>query len=591
MCGIAGIMMRDSRPAEQLVLLKLAAALAHRGPDGNGFFLKDSVGLLNTRLAIVDIRGGNQPFQEPGGAVLVANGEIYNDEEIRNQLADAPYLSKSDCESPMHLYRRKGLDFVNDLRGMYTIALYDPASETLFLTRDPFGIKQLYYVTTPDYVAFASEAQALKAAGLTRSDVLSQKRAELLQLKFTTGSQTIYSDIRRLLPGETLIVRNGQIVEQHRRRALTQNKPRINIKREEAVRRLDAVLTETVTAHVRADVPYGLFLSGGIDSAVLAALMARISTQPVMAFTASFPDYAPADETKAAARVAAAVKAEHHITEVTQNDFWQSLPRVAAAMDDPTTDAAVLPTFLLAKAAKPYLKVVLSGEGADEMLGGYSRYRRTRSFLRFLGRRKARTRGVFDKLAGKNALFDHWRDGLNSTEKEEISPLWSHMQTLQSVDCAEWLPNDLLIKFDRCLMAHGIEGRTPFLDPKVADFAFTLPDELKVKDGMGKWLLRQWLSENMPEAKAWERKMGFNPPTGHWMTARRESIEKLIIAQPGIKELSLQPLVRKAFANPMKTPQAAWNILFYALWHSHHVLGVSAEGSIGEVLECAAQRG
>jgi asparagine synthase (glutamine-hydrolysing) len=591
MCGIAGIMMRDGSAAEQHVLQKLASALIHRGPDGTGYFLNGSVGLLNTRLAIVDLLHGKQPFQEPCGAALVANGEIYNDLDLRHRLTGAPYQSGSDCESPLHLYRYKGIDFVDDLRGMYAIAVYDPALSILFLTRDPFGIKQLYYITTPSYFAFASEPQALKAAGLAHSHINPQKRSELLQLKFVTGSQTIYSDIQRLLPGETIVVTKGQIVERRRRRALSQNKSRIEMNCQEALHQLDEVLSESVAAHVRSDVPYGLFLSGGIDSSVLAILMSRISTNPVVAFTAAFPDFAAADETRTASRIAQAVNAEHHVMEVTQNDFWTFAPRVAAALDDPTADAAALPTFMLGEAAKRQFKVVLSGEGADEIFGGYSRYRRTRSFWRLLGQRKSRTHGVFDSLAGKNSIFDYWRDGLNSAEEEEVSHLWSHMQTLQAVDCAEWLPNDLLVKYDRCLMAHGIEGRTPFLDSAVASFAFTLPDEMKVKNGMGKWLLREWLSKNLPAAEAWAKKTGFNPPVGHWIAFHKAKIEALVLSQPGIKEMAIETIARKTFEDPTKNSQAAWSLLFYALWHSHHILGVDSNGSIDDVLASAAHLG
>ena len=589
MCGIAGIMMRDGVKAEQSVLDRLADALAHRGPDGKGFFCEGSVGLLSTRLAIIDVPGGKQPFQEPGGAVLVANGEIYNDLDLRRRLADVPFKTKSDCESPLHLYRRKGIPSVDSLRGMYAIAIYDPTVETLFITRDPFGIKQLYYVMTPTFFAFASEPQALKAAGLTHSKIVAQKRSELLQLKFTTGQDTIYSDIQRLLPGETLAIKNGQIIGHRSRRALAQDKLRFETSFEDALVRLDAVLLESVAVHVRSDVPYGLFLSGGIDSAAIATVMARLSNNPIIAFTATFPDYPAANEATAAARVAHAVRAEHHVVGVTQKDFWNFSPRVAAALDDPTTDASALPTYLLAAAAKKNLKVVLSGEGADEMLGGYSRYRKTRSFWRLLGRRKARSHGLFDSFTDSD-IFPGWRDGLSLTEAQEVSVNWSHMQTMLAVDCAEWLPNDLLVKFDRCLMAHGIEGRTPFLDPHVSDFAFNLPDELKVKDGVGKWILRAWLDKNCHAANAWAKKLGFNPPIGHWISHSKDIILPLVLEQPGIKAMAIEEVVRKVYVEPARNSQAAWSLLFYALWHSHHILGVDAEGSIGDVLTAAARR-
>lgn len=588
MCGIAGIMMRDGRRLDPSILDRLAHALAHRGPDGNGRFMSDCVGLINTRLAIIDLETGDQPFESPDESVLVANGEIYNDPQLRAALADTAFRSHSDCEPPLYLYRKKGLAFVDDLRGMYAIAIYDKANAKLVLTRDPFGIKQLYFVSTPDFFAFASEAQALIAAGLAGSGTDPIKSAELLQLKFTTGRRTIFSDINRVLPGETIVVANAEIVESNRRRVLPPT--RVHKKLRDPLRQLDEILADSVAAHVRSDVPYGLFLSGGIDSSAILALMARISRQPVCAFTAAFPNSRAADESAAASRVAKAVGADHHVVELTRQDFWTDAPKVVAALDDPTTDAAALPTYKLAAAARQAgIKVVLSGEGADEIFGGYSRYRRA-AWLGGLLARKSRSRGVLDDQFGGilPPAFRSWRDGLEKVE-EGLSPAWSAVQKLQAVDCAEWLPNDLLLKLDRCLMANSVEGRTPFLDPVVGPFGFSLPNDLKTRRNFGKWLLRKWLSTNLPEARAFERKKGFNPPIGEWIDSYKAQLIPLLSAQPGIVALSLGDTVQKALERPTNNPQAAWSLLFYALWHSHHVLRVPADGTIADVLSMAAE--
>ena len=403
MCGIAGIVMRDGRPVDETRLDALARAMAHRGPDGVGKFVSGPIGLLNTRLAIIDLATGDQPLFEPGGAVLVANAEIYNDPEIRTALAGAPYRTGSDCESPLQLYRREGPDFDGDLRGMYATALFDPSTGQVVLARDPFGIKQLYYVETPGFFAFASEAQALIAAGLAGRALRPAARAELLQLKFTTGRETIFSDIRRVLPGERLVMStkasSGAVVERRIRPALPAGGP-LRGDDEALLSRLDEVLIDTVAHHLRfRTCLYGLFPGlGGIDSSVLVALMARLTDQPVHAMTAGFPGSGGADETALARRVAKAVGAEHQVVEVTQSDFWTFAPAVAAALDDPTADAAALPTWMLARAARGQMTVVLSGEGADEIFGGYSRYRRA-GWLGALASR-SRTRGVFRKPLG-----------------------------------------------------------------------------------------------------------------------------------------------------------------------------------------------
>src|SRR5271169_20732 len=206
MCGIAGVMLRNGGRVRSAVLDALEAAMDHRGPDGSGRHVAGAIGLVSTRLAIIDLKTGDQPLSDAEGVVLVANGEIYNDLELRVRLHNVPFRTGSDCESPFHLYRARGLDFVKELRGMYAIAIHDPSESRLVLARDPFGIKLFYYVETPTHFAFASEPQALIAAGLAACEIRPRARAELLQLRFTTGSETIFSGINRVLPGETLVI-------------------------------------------------------------------------------------------------------------------------------------------------------------------------------------------------------------------------------------------------------------------------------------------------------------------------------------------------------------------------------------------------
>jgi len=578
------MMTMDRRP-ESAVLDRLKGALIHRGPDANGLHIAGPVGLVSTRLAIIDTRSGDQPICEPQGAALVANGEIYNDPELRLRLRDVRFSTGSDCESPLHLYRQKGLAFVDELRGMYAIAIYDPAASRLILARDPFGIKPLYYIEAPSYFAFASEPQALIAADLAGRRIRPLARAELFQLKFTTGSGTIFSQIKRVLPGETLVISDGRIVERRRRSALPQERP-LSTNYRQALAQLNEVLSDSVLHHLRSDVPYGLFLSGGIDSPALAVLMARMSANPVVTLTIGFPGVGAVDERALAGRIARSIGAEHHVVEMTANDFWTKAPRTAAALDDPTTDAAALPTFALGEAAKGNLKVILAGEGGDEIFCGYSRYRRARWLGGWLTR-YARTRGECSSIENLNGVFGGWRDGLNLTERQQGRADWTFMQKLQAVDCAEWLPNDLLTKLDRCLMRHGVEGRTPFLDPVVADFGFRLPDPLKATTRMAKRLLRDWLFLNLPAAAPYARKKAFNPPVGQWISARRQTIEPLVCSQPGVAEMFTEQDVHRAFANLDRAPQSAWSVLFYALWHSHHILGLPCDGAIDDVLAAA----
>ncbi|MGE0717937.1 MAG: asparagine synthase (glutamine-hydrolyzing) [Alphaproteobacteria bacterium] len=572
MCGIAGMMTVNGAPPPAALMDAFLAALAHRGPDGEGRHVSGDVGMVQTRLAIIDLATGDQPLYEPGGAALVANGEIYNYIELRAELPGVRIATGSDCELPLHLYRREGTTFAGRLRGMYAIALHDPQARRLVLARDPFGIKPLYYAETPRGLAFASEPHVLVAAGIVTAEIDEDARAELLQLQFTTGTRTIFRGISRLAPGETLVVAGGRIVERHRHPALPDGPP-VAWDEALAVARLDQVLEESVRLHQRADVPYGLFLSGGVDSTAVLAMMARLNERPVRAFTIGFPGTGVADEREAARKAAAATGAEHVEVEFDEADFWRLLPAVAAAMDDPAADYATLPTFKLAAVAGEELKVVLSGEGGDELFAGYGRYR---SAVRpwWLGGRLPRAHGIFDRIKVLRTDVSGWRDGIAAAEMAEGGRGRSRLQTAQATDCADWLPNDLLTKLDRCLMAHGVEGRTPFVDPGVAAFAFALPDTLKIRDGRGKHLLRRWLAGTLPAADPFARKRGFTVPVAQWIRGRGDKLGPLVAAHPAIAPLADPAAVAALFRTEGKHAGfAAWTLLFYALWHGRHILG------------------
>ena len=577
MCGIAGAMNKDGAPVDEQLLENLGAAQAHRGPDGRGHYRQDAVGLAHQRLSIIDLVTGDQPLFGQDGLVLIANGEIYNNPELRAELAGEPFTTKSDCEPPLYLYRRHGLDYVDHLRGMYAIALYDPARRQLVLSRDPFGIKPLYYAETPSHFLFASEPQAILATGLVERRVRTEARDALVNLQFTTGRETIFAGIHRVMPGETVVVRNGVIAERSRRAALPDGAP---VSGAEAG--LDRCLEESVAMHQRSDVPYGMFLSGGIDSATVLALMARLNSKPVLAFTAFFPGTSARDETELARTLAREVGAEHVEVPVTEEDFWQMLPGIAASMDDPAADYAILPTAKLAMTARASVKVVLSGEGGDELFGGYGRYRSANRPWPFA--RPMRRKGILAELGMLREQSD-WRAGMRDAENEAAGHGWNRLQQAQAVDCADWLPNDLLTKLDRCLMAHGVEGRVPFLDPKVADLAFRLPDKFKLAEGRGKYLLRKWLSDTMPSAQPFSPKRGFTVPVADWL-ARKPALGAILAKQPAIQALCKPGAVEALFQQlDKRNGFAAWTLLFYALWHHRHIENRPVSGDVFATLE------
>ena len=593
MCGIAGFMTLDGGTPPARILMDMQRALGHRGPDGEGRYQAGGLGMVQTRLAIIDLVTGDQPLFEPEGAALIANGEIYNYLELRESLSGANWQTHSDCEPALYLYRRHGVQYAGKLRGMYAIALFDPKEDRLLLSRDPFGIKPLYYAEVERGLLFASEPGALIATGLVKPAARSEAVDELLQLQFTTGRDTVFEGVKRVLPGETLEVVRGRITAHHRLRALPQSGVS-RLDEASALRELDRVLMESVEFHQRSDVPYGLFLSGGIDSTALLACMARLNSAPVMAYTAGFSHTSVQDERAHARALAKHTGAIHHEIDVGAEDFWTLLPEIVSFVDDPAADYAIVPTYKLAAEAAKELKVVLCGEGGDELFAGYGRYRSVMRPL-WLGGRTMRARGFLEGLRLLRRETPSWRDGVIAAEGRVSASGQTRLQRAQAVDCEDWLPNDLLIKLDRCLMAHGLEGRTPFLDPAIASFAYRLPDRLKIADSRGnkgKYLLRRWLQLNLPEAEPFSRKRGFTVPVGEWIAGKASRLAPLVANQPGVVEMCKSDAVLALFnalsrhARNGRAVRAAWVLLFYALWHQIHILNLP---SAGDIFDCLGQ--
>ncbi|WP_332767014.1 asparagine synthase (glutamine-hydrolyzing) [Phenylobacterium sp.] len=551
MCGIAGVIGPggSARP--------LIEAIVHRGPNGVFVEERPDRSLAHARLSIIDLEGGWQPLHAAGSTVI-GNGEIYNYVELAADFGLNERLATgSDFEPLLHLYAQEGPAAFDRLRGMYAFCLIG-ADGRVWLVRDPFGIKPLYLLEHDGCVTFASEPRAFLAAGLIGADISEDRVRELLAFNYTLGEETIFTGLRRLAPGEVVEVVNGAIVPRGRRIAVPARTSRGGGETR-LVNRLDAVLEDSVRVHQRSDVPYGLFLSGGIDSATVATLMSRLNERPVTAFTCGFEAPGARDERAQAERVARALDLDWREIQFGEEDFWRVLPQVAWAMDDPTADYATLPTYKLAEAAKGTLTVVLTGEGGDELFGGYGRYRRA---LRpaWLGGRLAEPRSADAEVLAR------WRAAA-------MPPAGlTRLQQAQWADIATWLPNDLLTKLDRCLMAHGLEGRTPFLDPEVAAFAFALPDRFKVRRRYGKWLLRKWLERACPAAAPWAPKQGFTVPVNAWIAPRAADLAGRIAKIEAVRRVRTPEAVAAAFANESSD---RWALLFYAVWSLIHLEGAA----------------
>jgi len=556
----------------------MLAAMANRGPDGEGTYHSVNVAFGQRRLAVIDPDGGAQPLRA-GTAALAANAEIYNYPELRAFMPETQCVTGSDCEPALHLFHRDGPTFIKRLRGMYAIAAHDSATGLLLLSRDPFGIKPLYIAATSWGLAFASTPRALLAGGHAARAVRPRARAALLQMQFSPGPATIFPDIQRVLPGETLHIERGAITARTYLHPLPPGRP-APIRLSLAVENLNRALNESVALHLRADVPAGLLLSGGIDSASLLAVMSRHGK--VDAFTAGFDVPGAADERTRAASVARATGARHETIAVTHADFVRHLPAIVACMDDPAADYAIVPLWFLARHAAREKKILLSGEGGDELFAGYGRYRRAR-LPWWRGGRRMHARGIFAGLGVLRDTTDAWRADWAAAERDAERPYRTWLQAAQAADIAEWLPNDLLAKLDRCLMAHGVEGRTPLLDPAVAAASYRLPDALKIHGGRGKHVLRAWLAEALPAANAQAPKQGFTVPVGGWIDADAARLGSLVAAQPCIAEIAHPDRVRALFASG-RNGLPSWTLLFYALWHRAHIEAVRADGDVFDTL-------
>jgi asparagine synthase (glutamine-hydrolysing) len=565
-CGIAGQLGGEDARAEAMI-----SGLTHRGPDGIRVEHLAGAALAHARLSIIDLEGGWQPLHAAGSTVI-GNGEIYNYLELAEEHQLKGLLATgSDFEPLLHLYAKEGEKAFDRLRGMYAFCLIGRDGRA-WLARDPFGIKPLYIMQHGGGLAFASEPRAFFKAGLMQTVLDDEAARELLAFNYSLGARTVFQGLRRLAPGEVIEVTGGRIVANQRKIALPMpplGKGWADKAGDEAalIKQLDAVLEDSVRVHQRSDVPYGLFLSGGIDSASIATLMARLNERPVTAYTCGFDAPGAKDERAQAERVARALNLDWRETSFGEEDFWRIVPEVAWALDDPTADYATLPTYKLAEAAKGSLTVVLTGEGGDELFGGYGRYRRA---LRpgWLGGRPAEPRGA------DAAALARWR-----TEAQP-PPGLTPLQQAQWADVATWLPNDLLLKLDRCLMAHGLEGRTPFLDPEVAAFAFPLPDKFKVQGRYGKWLLRKWLEGVCPAAEPWARKQGFTVPVEAWIAPRAADVAARLGQVEAVRRV--KPDAAQAFTGAAEGVR--WPLLFFAVWSRIHLEGASPAEALASVV-------
>ena len=553
MCGIAGFAgSAADTPEAADRLRRMCDAIRHRGPDDSGYHVGPGVAIGMRRLSIIDVAGGHQPMTNEDGTVhVVFNGEIYNYQELRARLLAGRHrlTTSSDTETLVHLYEDCGTALARELRGMFGFAIWDDRRARLLVARDRLGIKPLYYWPTSDGVAFASELRALITLPGFPRQVDPDAVVDYMAVGYVPEPRTIFAGVHKLPPGHLLEwTREGGVrVERYWTPAIAANDA---ITEAEAIEETRRLLDESVRIHMLSEVPLGAFLSGGIDSSGVVATMARISDHPVRTFSIGF-DEREFDESRYAAEVAREIGTKHTQL-VVRPDAELLFDQVARALDEPFADPSALPTFLVSHLARRDVTVALSGDGGDELFGGYTRYFEingarplpsiARTMLRSValrlphvayGRNRLLSLGrtMRGRYAGTVALPAREAEGgllrdhvaRRALPFENTLDRWfedasarDFMTQLMMVDVQSYLPGDILTKVDRMSMAHSLEARVPLLDHRIAEFALSLPPSLKFRDGVGKWVLRRALEDRVPASVFTRPKQGFDVPLRDW---------------------------------------------------------------------------
>jgi asparagine synthase (glutamine-hydrolysing) len=622
MCGICGIVSLAGETVDPVAVAAMNSTLVHRGPDSAGTFAEGAAALGARRLSIIDLEGGDQPIgNEDGRIQVVQNGEIYNHAELRHRLERAGHVFRTRCDTEVlvHLYEERGPAFVEELRGMFAIALWDRLEQRLVLARDRFGIKPLYYRIESGSLAFASELKALLSVPGFSRDVDLDALEAFLAFNSIPAPLTIFREARKLPAGHLLIAHGSEV--SLRRYARPRPVAADRVRRDDSEVLADELrerLRDSVRAHLVSDVRVGVLLSGGIDSSALAALAARESPYRISTFSIGFEERS-FNELEQARMVAERYSTDHHEL-VVRPDAVELLPKLAEAFDEPFADSSALPTYLVSQLAAGHVKVALSGEGGDELFGGYYTYVADTLAPR-IGWLASAARPIVERLPSSSAKasFDYkakrfaraahlpvlerhhaWKEifspdaraALLDGRRGELDPLdvyraryaetegAEELARLQDVDTGIYLVDDLLVKTDRASMAHSLEARVPFCDPVVAELALALPKSMRVRGLAKKRLLRKAVAPLLPREISRARKQGFSIPAAAWLRGDLEPFARDV--------LSPQSLARHGFFDPAAVTalidahvtrrddlsRQLWGLLAFTLWFERYGVGV-----------------
>ena len=626
MCGIVGIANANSRSIDREVLEKMNRCIVHRGPDDDGFYINENIGLAMRRLSIIDVAHGKQPMHnESKTAWIVFNGEIYNFQELKKDLEKEgdKFYTNCDTEVVLHLYDRYGADCVQHLRGMFAFAIWDERKKSLFIARDRIGKKPLLYSHQPNgNLIFGSEFQALLAHPSVTREVNNEAIHHYLSYICVPAPLTAYRQIRKLEPAHWLEWKEGEIKTE--RYWLPNFNKKIKISEPEAEEETMRLLREATKMRMISEVPLGAFLSGGVDSSMVVALMAEESSQPVKTFSIGFEEE-DFSELKYAKRVAEHIGAEHHEF-IVKPDATEILPTLVAHYGEPYADSSAIATYYVARETRKHVTVALNGDGGDESFAGYERYFAMRlaekynqlpAFLRGnlvekvfnfvptseIKRSRARDIKRFLKAASlpKVERYFQWVSAINRETKQNIYTedfgktvaefdsarflqTWfakangmSIVDATMSTDQMTYLPNDLLVKVDIASMAVSLEARSPFLDHKVIEFAASLPEAIKIRGTETKYLLKKVASRVVPPEVLDRKKIGFGVPLTHWFRgALKDYLREVLLSEKSLKRGLVKPEAVRNFVEQHTTGKQdftnqLWTLLMLELWFQRFI--------------------
>ena len=623
MCGICGIF--HSEPDQRVnrdLLVSMNQQIVHRGPDDDGFLIEKNVGLAMRRLSIIDIQTGHQPISNEDESVwIVFNGEIYNHHDLRTDLQARGhrYRTRSDTETIVHLYEECGRDCVQHLRGMFAFAIWDRSQRCLFIARDRLGIKPLYYRFDGNTLLFGSEIKTILAYPGVKPEFNHATLAEYLAFGYIAGAESMYAGIRKLLPGHILVVdEHGQLT--------TSSYWDLDVKpddgsepREHYVRRYREQLEECVSSHLMSDVPLGVFLSGGLDSSAIAALTTKIRKEPIETFSVGYGEEAYS-ELPYARTIAEHLKSIHHEVHLSRDDFFQALPRLIWHEDEPIAWPSSVALYFVARLARKRVTVVLTGEGSDETLAGYTRYpwtllnsrmdgvyrTLTPAFLRGMlrtainafpipaaSRRKLEhTFLMRDGASWPAFYFDNFYSAFSAAEQDELLTsetkqmagdayagsmnYWNHssgdlLHRLLYSDIKTYLV-ELLMKQDQMSMAASVESRVPFLDHRLVEFTASIPAKYATQGMAGKFILKSAVEDLLPHSIVYRQKMGFPTPWAYWLAGPFQDSLRRVLMEPRTLERGLfrAEALRRLFAEHMAGHRdhgnRIWRLLNLELW-------------------------